>query len=131
MAEVTDEPTRHAAAYAQLEERFLHLNWALQDQVRAFGDAAGQILAILQGQADAFAKLAKSAELTGTPIEELGLGSREYGLLTRAGIHTVEQLMEMTEADLNDLRNSGVKSVANIKRALEARGLALKEASDV
>ena len=125
---MTDESARHAAAYAQLQERFLQLNEALCDQALAFGDAAGQILAILQGQADAFAKLAKAAELTGTPIEEVGFRGREYGLLTRAGIHTVEQLTQMTEADLHDLRNSGVQSVASIKRVLASHGLALKEA---
>lgn len=118
---------RHAAAYGQLQERFLNLQHALADQIRAFDAAAGQILAILGTQAEALAKLARSVDLTGTPIEELMLAAREYGLLTRAGIHTVEQLAELTEDDLEGLRNAGAKSVANIKaRLLEEFGLTLK-----
>jgi DNA-directed RNA polymerase alpha subunit len=131
MAELPGEPTRQAAAYGQLQERFLGLSTALHDQIRAFNDATGQILTILTEQTEALAKLAKAAELTGTPIEELMLEGREYGLLTRAGVHTVEELTDMTETDLYDLRNAGVKSVAKIKaRLLDEFGLTLKEAAD-
>lgn len=127
MTDGADVTRRQAAAYAQLQERFLNLQNALADQIRAFDAAAGQILAILGTQTEALAKLARSADLAGTPIEELMLAAREYGLLTRAGIHTVEQLAELTETDLCDLRNAGVKSVARIKARLHAEfGLALK-----
>lgn len=121
-----DVERRQAAAYDQLQQRFYDLQHALQDRVRAFNEASGRILAILAAEAEALAQLAGSAELTGTPIEELALAAREYGILTRAGIHTVEQVTEMTETDLSDLRNAGVKSVANIKARLAAAGLTLK-----
>jgi DNA-directed RNA polymerase alpha subunit len=128
MPETPDAPTRQAAAYDQLQARFFSLNTALRDQIRDFSNATNQILTILTEQADALAKLAKAAELTGTPIEELMLEGREYGLLTRAGVHTVEQLTDMTEDDLHDLRNAGVKSVAKVKaRLFEEFGLTLKE----
>lgn len=131
MTELPGEPTRQAAAYNQLQERFFSLSRALHDQIRAFNDATGQILTILTEQTEALAKLAKAAELTGTPIEELMLEGREYGLLTRAGVHTVEELTDMTEADLYDLRNTGVKSVAKIKaKLLKEFGLTLKAVAD-
>jgi DNA-directed RNA polymerase alpha subunit len=132
MTESPDVLARHAAAYEQLQARFLDLNKALRKRIRAFDAAVGQILAILGAEAEALAELARRADLSGTPIEELMLAAREYGLLTRAGIHTVEQLAELTETDLCDLRNAGVKSVARIKAQLYAEfGLALKpEAAD-
>ena len=130
MAKPQDALARQAAAYDQLQARFHSLHTALRDQIRVFGDAVGQILAVLTDQADALAKLAKAAELTGTPIEELMLEGREHGLLTRAGVHTVEQLTDMTEDDLYDLRNTGVKSVAKIKAKLfKEFGLTLKDAA--
>lgn len=125
-----DVTQRQAAAYGQLQGRFLGLQNALADQIRAFDAAVGQILAILGAQAEALAKLAQSADLAGTPIEELMLGAREYGVLARAGIHKVEQLTEMSEDDLEGLRNAGSKSVANIKARIEEFGLALKAAAD-
>lgn len=121
-----DVARRQAAAYDQLQHRFYDLQRALQDRVRAFNEASGRIRGILAAEAEALAQLARSAELSGTPIEELTLAAREYGILTRAGIRSVEQLTEMTETDLDDLRNSGTKSVANIKARLAAVGLALK-----
>lgn len=131
MTDPEDVARRQTAAYDQLQERFFHLQGALGERIRAFDAATGQILAILAAEAEALAKLARNADLTGTPIEELMLDGRAYGLLTRAGVRTVEQLTELTETDLDDLRNSGVKSVANIKARLAEVGLALKsEAPD-
>lgn len=126
MTDAEDVAHRQAAAYDQLQERFFHLRGALEERIRAFDAATGQILAILAAEAEALAKLARDIDLTGTPIEELMLDGRAYGLLTRAGVRTVEQLTELTETDLDGLRNSGVKSVANIKARLAEVGLALK-----
>ena len=53
-----------------------------------------------------------------TPIEELDLSLRSYNCLKRAGIGSVEQLLEMTEDDLRQIRNLGNKSIAEISRKL-------------
>ena len=53
-----------------------------------------------------------------TPIEELDLSLRSYNCLKRAGIGSVDQLLEMNEDDLRKIRNLGNKSIAEISRKL-------------
>lgn len=55
-------------------------------------------------------------------IDELGLSTRTYNCLKRAGINQVGQILEMDEKDLMAIRNLGRKSVEEIREALIARG---------
>ena len=59
-------------------------------------------------------------------IEDLDLSVRSYNCLTRAGIHSVRQLVEFSENDLLNIRNFGVKSIEEVKDKLESMGLSLK-----
>jgi DNA-directed RNA polymerase alpha subunit len=53
--------------------------------------------------------------------------TRVRNVLRQNGIHTLSQLLELTEEDLGDMRNLGAISLANIKVKLESMGLKLKE----
>ena len=59
-------------------------------------------------------------------IEDLDLSVRSYNCLKRAGIHSVRQLVEFSENDRLNIRNSGVKSIEEVKDKLESTGLSLK-----
>lgn len=60
-------------------------------------------------------------------IDDLELSVRAYHGLKRAGIETVGQLVDMTEWDVAKIRNMGVKSVKEVKEALEKMGLSLRQ----
>ncbi|ULR52271.1 DNA-directed RNA polymerase subunit alpha [Streptomyces deccanensis] len=60
------------------------------------------------------------------PIEELELTVRSYNCLKREGIHLVEELVALSEADLHDIRNFGAKSIDEVKAKVAGLGLALK-----
>jgi DNA-directed RNA polymerase subunit alpha len=61
------------------------------------------------------------------PIEDLALTVRSYNCLKNAGIDTVGQLVERSEADLMDLWSFGVGSLANVVAALAVHGLKLAD----
>ncbi|MGN1310672.1 MAG: DNA-directed RNA polymerase subunit alpha [Clostridia bacterium] len=56
-------------------------------------------------------------------IEELELSVRSYNCLKRAGITTVEDLANKTEADMMKVRNLGKKSLDEVTNKLHALGL--------
>lgn len=62
-----------------------------------------------------------------TTIEELELSVRSSNCLKRAGINTVEELVDKTEDDLMKVRNLGKKSLQEIKDKLDELDLSLKE----
>lgn len=66
----------------------------------------------------------KKLEMT---IEELDLSVRSYNCLKRAGINTVQELTEKTEADMMRVRNLGRKSLVEVKEKLADLGLSLKQ----
>lgn len=66
----------------------------------------------------------KMLEMT---IEELDLSVRSYNCLKRAGINTVEELTDKTEAEMMKVRNLGKKSLIEIKGKLEELDLSLKD----
>lgn len=61
------------------------------------------------------------------PIEELELSVRAYNCLKRSQIRTVGDLMQLTHAQLKDLRNLGNKSYEEILDTLKQRNLSLKD----
>ena len=60
-------------------------------------------------------------------IEELDLSVRSYNCLKRAGINTVQELTNKTEADMMKVRNLGRKSLEEVKSKLAALGLSLRK----
>ena len=65
----------------------------------------------------------KSLEMT---IEELDLSVRSFNCLKRAGINTVEDLINHTEEDMMKVRNLGRKSLDEVILKLKSLGYDLK-----
>ena len=59
-------------------------------------------------------------------IEELDFSVRSFNCLKRAGINTVEDLINTSEEDMMKVRNLGKKSLEEVEQKLVALGLALK-----
>ncbi len=65
----------------------------------------------------------KALEMT---IEELDLSVRSFNCLKRAGINTVEDLINKTEDDMMKVRNLGRKSLEEVINKLASLGFALR-----
>lgn len=63
-------------------------------------------------------------------IEELDLSVRSYNCLKRAGINTVEDLIQRTEEDMMKVRNLGKKSLEEVQQKLALLGLGLKKSEE-
>ena len=63
-------------------------------------------------------------------IEELDMSVRSFNCLKRAGIDTVEDLINRTEEDMMKVRNLGKKSLEEVIQKLQSLGLSLKKAED-
>lgn len=59
-------------------------------------------------------------------IEDLDLSVRSYNCLKRAGIQTVEELIQRTEDDMMRVRNLGKKSLKEVKDKIYDLGLSFK-----
>lgn len=66
----------------------------------------------------------KKLEMT---IEELDLSVRSYNCLKRAGINTVQELNNKSEADMMRVRNLGRKSLEEVKNKLTELGLSFSK----
>lgn len=60
-------------------------------------------------------------------IEELDMSVRSFNCLKRAGIDTVEDLVNRTEEDMMKVRNLGKKSLEEVIQKLHSLGLELKK----
>jgi len=65
----------------------------------------------------------KMLEMT---IEELDLSVRSYNCLKRAGINTVQELTNKSEAEMIKVRNLGRKSLEEVKHKLIELNLDLR-----
>ncbi|MFZ5648785.1 MAG: DNA-directed RNA polymerase subunit alpha [Bacillota bacterium] len=63
-------------------------------------------------------------------IEELDLSVRSYNCLKRAGINTVEELIQRNEEDMMKVRNLGKKSLEEVINKLAELGLSLRKDDD-
>ena len=63
-------------------------------------------------------------------IEELDISVRSFNCLKRAGIDTVEDLVNKTEDDMIKVRNLGKKSLEEVIQKLHSLGLSLKKDED-
>ncbi|MDQ7792688.1 MAG: DNA-directed RNA polymerase subunit alpha [Clostridia bacterium] len=68
----------------------------------------------------------KKNKLLEMPIEELDLSVRSYNCLKRAGINTVEELIQRNEEEMMKVRNLGKKSLEEVVRKLNELGLDLR-----
>lgn len=62
-----------------------------------------------------------------TPIEEVEFSVRAYNCLKRAGIHTVQDLVEKREIEVTKIRNLGKKSLKEVLDKVADLGLTFKE----
>ena len=65
----------------------------------------------------------KKERVLETSIEDLELSVRSFNCLKRAGISTVEDLTNKSEADMMKVRNLGKKSLDEVTNKLHALGL--------
>ena len=66
------------------------------------------------------------------PIEALGLTARSQNALSRAGLQTAGQLMNITEEELYSIRNLGKKSIDDIlKKVHSLRNMKENEAGSL
>ena len=72
-------------------------------------------------------KKEKVLEMT---IEELDLSVRSFNCLKRAGIDTVEDLINRTEEDMIKVRNLGKKSLEEVIQKLHSLGFELRKSED-
>ena len=63
-------------------------------------------------------------------IEELDLSVRSFNCLKRAGINTVEDLINKSEDDMMKVRNLGRKSLEEVVEKLKALGFNLNSGND-
>jgi DNA-directed RNA polymerase subunit alpha len=64
------------------------------------------------------------------PIEELSMSVRSFNCLKRAGIDTVEDLINKTEDEMIKVRNLGKKSLEDVINTLHNLGLELRKEED-
>ena len=69
-------------------------------------------------------KKEKIMEIT---IDELDLSVRSYNCLKRAGINTIEELIQKDEEEMMKVRNLGRKSLEEVQQKLAALGLSLAQ----
>ena len=62
-----------------------------------------------------------------TPIEEIEFSVRAYNCLKRAGIHTVQDLINKKEVEVAKIRNLGKKSLKEVLDKVEEMGLKFHE----
>ena len=62
-----------------------------------------------------------------TPIEEIEFSVRAYNCLKRASINTMQDLIDMTEADVSKIRNLGKKSLKEVIDKVAEMGLKFHE----
>ncbi len=63
-------------------------------------------------------------------VEELDLSVRSYNCLKRAGINTVDELIQRTEEDMMKVRNLGKKSLEEVQSKLAELDLSLKKSDE-
>ena len=63
-------------------------------------------------------------------IEDLDLSVRSYNCLKRAGINTVDELVQRDEEEMMKVRNLGRKSLEEVQQKLSALGLSLRTSEE-
>jgi DNA-directed RNA polymerase subunit alpha len=100
---------------------------------RALQEAARQLMDILGLFTDGYERSRAGVRSVGRPVitderpvEDLELTVRSYNCLKREGVDTIGQLATMTEEELMNIRNLGMKSVDEIRSKLIEYGYTLE-----
>ena len=91
-----------------------------------------EILTDLSSIADATGMMIEKAEdpavkALETSIEDLDFSVRAYNCLKRAGIHTLQDLVNKSETDMMKIRNLGKKSLKEVLDKIRDMGLVLRD----
>ena len=62
-----------------------------------------------------------------TPIEDLDFSVRAYNCLKRAGVHTLQDLVNKSDAEVMKIRNLGKKSLKEVLDKVKELDLNLKD----
>ena len=97
----------------------------LIDYLKLFqtSDGKGSVITVTGGSEPEAPEPSKQEGQNTMSIDDLDLSVRSNNCLRRAGINTVEELIQKTEADMIKVRNLGSKSLEEIKKKLEDMGL--------
>ena len=100
---------------------------ALQEAARQLMDILGLFTDGYEGpRAEARARVGRPVITDERPVEDLELTVRSYNCLKREGVDTIGQLATMTEEELMNIRNLGMKSVDEIRSKLIEYGYTLE-----
>ena len=64
-------------------------------------------------------------------IEDMDLSTRAYSCLKRAGIYTLEEIIQNTREDMTKIRNLGRKSYEEVQKRLQKLELTFKINEDI
>jgi len=99
---------------------------ALQEAARQLTDILGLFTNGYEGpRTEARNRVGRAVINDERPVEDLELTVRSYNCLKREGVDTIGQLATMTEEELMNIRNLGMKSVDEIRSKLLEYGYAL------
>ena len=100
---------------------------ALQEAARQLVDILGLFTDGYEGpHAEARNRVGRPVITDERPVEDLELTVRSYNCLKREGVDTIGQLATMTEEELMNIRNLGMKSVDEIRSKLIEYGYTLE-----
>ena len=103
----------------------------LIDYLKLFhtGDSEGGSIT-LKGGNEAAAEEPDKEKPSSMSIDDLDLSVRSNNCLRRAGINTVEELIQKSEEDMMKVRNLGKKSLDEVKKKLSDLGLSLRKTDE-
>jgi DNA-directed RNA polymerase subunit alpha len=100
---------------------------ALQEAARQLTEILGLFTDGYEGsRAEARSRIGRPVITDERPVEDLELTVRSYNCLKREGVDTIGQLATMTEEELMNIRNLGMKSVDEIRSKLIEYGYTLE-----
>jgi DNA-directed RNA polymerase subunit alpha len=100
---------------------------ALQEAARQLTDILGLFTNGYEGpRTEARSRVGRAVINDERPVEDLELTVRSYNCLKREGVDTIGQLATMTEEELMNIRNLGMKSVDEIRSKLIEYGYQLE-----
>ena len=93
-------------------------------------DTLGAVVTIVGGNEPVIIEEPIQSTSTSVSIDDLDLSVRSNNCLRRAGISTVDELVQKSEEDMMKVRNLGRKSLEEVKKKLTDMGLSLRNSDE-
>lgn len=104
---------------------------AVSSSAKILGDHLKLFVTLTENISDEVTMVEKEEEkkdkIMEMTIEELDLSVRSYNCLKRAGINSVEELVQRSDEDMMKVRNLGKKSLEEVGHKLDELGLSLRK----